>query len=161
YVDIDALGALARQSKLGNDVPAVPLPPLGQRIAVARDDAFVFAYPPALDGWRRAGAELSFFSPLANEAPGADADAVYLPGGYPELHAGRLAAAARFHAGLRGAAHAGAVIYGECGGYMVLGEALTDEERQTHRMAGLLPLATSFAERRLQLGYRGMALLQD
>jgi cobyrinic acid a,c-diamide synthase len=56
---------------------------------------------------------------------------------------------------------AGASVYGECGGYMVLGEALTDAEGHAHRMAGLLPLATSFAERRVHLGYRALALLQD
>jgi cobyrinic acid a,c-diamide synthase len=158
---IDALLALARPSPLDNAAPVVPLPALGQRIAVARDEAFVFAYPAGLDGWRRAGAELSFFSPLADEPPDPDADAVYLPGGYPELHAGRLAMAERFFSGLRRAALAGASVYGECGGYMVLGEALTDIDGQAHRMGGLLPLATSFAERRLHLGYRSLALLQD
>src|SRR3546814_19671773 len=63
--------------------------------------AFAFAYPLVLEGWRRAGAEIAFFSPLAAEAPDAAATAVYLPGGYPELHAGRLAAAAGFLDGLR------------------------------------------------------------
>jgi cobyrinic acid a,c-diamide synthase len=132
---------------------------LGRHIAVARDDAFVFAYPAVLDGWRRLGAVLSFFAPLADQAPDPAADAVYLPGGYPELHAGRLAACERFLAGLRQAAGRGAVVYGECGGYMVLGETLTDADGRTHPMAGLLPLATSFAERRLHLGYRAVRLL--
>jgi len=125
------------------------------------DEAFLFAYPGVLEGWRRQGAALSFFSPLADEAPDITTDAVYLPGGYPELHAGRLAAAERCLAGLRRAAAAGAAIYGECGGYMLLGENLTDTEGTTHRMAGLLPLATSFAERRLHLGYRTACLLAD
>jgi cobyrinic acid a,c-diamide synthase len=160
-LEFDALLALARPSNLGGAAPVVPLPPLGQRIAVARDEAFVFTYPAVLDGWRRAGATLSFFSPLADEPSDPDADAVYLPGGYPELHAGRLAMAERFFSGLRRAALAGASVYGECGGYMVLGEALTDAEGHAHRMAGLLPLATSFAERRVHLGYRALALLQD
>jgi cobyrinic acid a,c-diamide synthase len=128
--------------------------PLGQRIAVARDVAFAFAYPHMLSDWREAGAELSFFSPLADEAPAEDADAVFLPGGYPELHAGRIAAAANFRAGMEGAAARGALIYGECGGYMALGETLVDAEGRAHRMLGLLPLATSFAERKLHLGYR-------
>ena len=91
-------------------------PPLGQRIAVARDIAFAFVYPALLDGWRKAGAELSFFSPLADEGPSSAADAVYLPGGYPELHAGRLAANAVFLNGLRAAAERGATVFGECGG---------------------------------------------
>ena len=159
-LDIDRLVALARPLRAcRRRAGAPPLPPLGPRIAVARDDAFLFAYPAVLEGWRRQGAELSFFSPLADEAPDPAADAVYLPGGYPELHAGRLAAAERFLAGLQRAAAAGTAIYGECGGYMVLGEALTDADGRAHRMAGLLPLATSFAERRLHLGYRAATLL--
>ena len=132
---------------------------LGQRIAVARDEAFAFAYPLVLDGWRRAGAEILPFSPLADESPSPVADAVYLPGGYPELHAGRLAAARRFIKGLRAAAARGAVVYGECGGYMVLGESLVDADGEAHAMAGLLPLATTFAERGLTLGYRAAQVL--
>ena len=138
-----------------------PLPVLGQHIAVARDEAFAFAYPLTLDGWRRAGAELSTFSPLAGEAPAAGADAVYLPGGYPELHAGRLAASRGFLRGLRAAAGRGAMIYGECGGYMVLGERLIDADGVEHAMAGLLPVATTFAERGLTLGYRTVRILGD
>jgi cobyrinic acid a,c-diamide synthase len=130
------------------------MPSLGQLIAVARDEAFCFAYNAVLAGWRRRGAELAFFSPLADEPPDADADAVYLPGCYPELWADRLASAEVFMAGLRQAAVKGAVIYGECGGYMVLGDALIDREGRSRRMSGLLPLVTSFAERRLHLGYR-------
>ena len=130
------------------------LPVLGQRIAVARDEAFAFAYPLVLDGWRRAGAEVLPFSPLADESPSPVADAIYLPGGYPELHAGRLAGAGRFIEGLRAAAARGAVVYGECGGYMVLGDSLVDADGVSHAMAGLLPVATTFAERRLTLGYR-------
>ena len=159
-VDIDALLRLARSgpgATTGEGESAglvASLPVLGQRIAVARDEAFAFAYPLVLDGWRRAGAEVLPFSPLADEAPSASADAVYLPGGYPELHAGRLAGAGRFIEGLRAAVARGAVVYGECGGYMVLGESLVDADGEAHAMAGLLPVATTFAERRLTLGYR-------
>ncbi|WP_343715766.1 cobyrinate a,c-diamide synthase [Inquilinus sp.] len=134
------------------------VPPLGQRIAVAGDTAFAFAYPHLLAAWREAGAEILPFSPLADEAPDADADAVYLPGGYPELHARRLAGNRRFLDGLRAAAGQGRAIYGECGGYMVLGTGLTDSDGNRHAMAGLLPVETSFAERRLHLGYRRAAL---
>jgi cobyrinic acid a,c-diamide synthase len=160
-IDIDRLTELARPSRMTGNAWLVPLPPLGQHIAVAHDDAFLFAYPAVLDGWRRQGAALSFFSPLADQAPEPEADAIYLPGGYPELHAGRLAAAERCLAGLRRAAGAGGAIYGECGGYMLLGDSLTDADGATHRMAGLLPLATSFGERRLHLGYRSARLLAD
>jgi cobyrinic acid a,c-diamide synthase len=160
-LDIDRLLNLARSSVLGAASAAVPIPPLGQRIAVACDRAFCFAYPTMLDGWQRQGAELALFSPLADEPPHELADSVYLPGGYPELWADRLAAANCFMTGLRGAAAAGKPIYGECGGYMVLGEALVDGEGRGRRMAGLLPLVTSFAERRLHLGYRCATLSAD
>ncbi len=132
-------------------VSASRLPPLGQRIAVAHDTAFAFAYPHLLEDWQAQGAEIMLFSPLANEAPNKGADAVFLPGGYPELYAGELAANATFLTGLR--THQG-LIYGECGGYMVLGDALIDAEGASHTMAGLLPLTTSFATRKLHLGYR-------
>lgn len=128
--------------------------PLGQRIAVAKDTAFAFAYQHLLDFWRSEGADLSFFSPLGDEAPGPGSDAVFLPGGYPELHAARLASAGNFKAGLREAARAGSLVYGECGGYMVLGEGLVDADGARHEMLGLLPLETSFANRTRHLGYR-------
>jgi cobyrinic acid a,c-diamide synthase len=161
HLDIASLLALARPSRLGAAPPPELLPLLGRRIAVARDDAFVFAYPTVLDGWRRGGADISFFAPLADEAPEAESDAVYLPGGYPELHGGRLAANARFLGGLRAAAGRSAAVYGECGGYMVLGEALIDSDGARHAMAGLLPLVTSFKARRLHLGYRALRLIAE
>ncbi|MEM6635519.1 MAG: cobyrinate a,c-diamide synthase [Pseudomonadota bacterium] len=152
-IDLGALAARARPLAQ----PAFPgktLAPIGQRIAVAQDVAFAFAYPHVLADWRRAGAEILPFSPLANEAPDGDADAVYLPGGYPELHAARLSSAATFRGEMKKAAEDGTRIYGECGGYMVLGDALLDADRKSHSMLGLLPVVTSFAERRLSLGYR-------
>ena len=159
HVDVAALRDLARPATVTLDNSANPsVPPLGQRIAVARDTAFAFCYPWLLDGWRRAGAEVGFFSPLADEAPDGDADGVYLPGGYPELHGGRLAANHSFMTGLRDAAGRGAQVYGECGGFMVLGRTLTDGDGVDHPMAGLLPHATSFAEPRLHLGYRRLTL---
>jgi cobyrinic acid a,c-diamide synthase len=160
-LDIDRLLALARPSTLCREAVNPGIPPLGRRIAVARDDAFCFIYPALLDGWRDHGADLTFFSPLADESPNPTADAVYLPGGYPELWAGRIAAADVFFAGLRRAKEGRKPIYGECGGYMVLGDALIDADGHIHRMAGLLPVVSSFAERRLSLGYRGATLLAD
>ena len=129
------------------------LTPLGQTIAVARDEAFSFSYAHMLDGWRASGSSISFFSPLADQEPDPSADAVFLPGGYPELHAGKLAANSVFLDGLR---RFSGLIYGECGGYMVLGEVLTDAQGKSHRMVGLLPLETSFAARKLHLGYRAL-----
>ena len=151
--DMDALAELERGTPC-EAIPPVPLPPLGQRIAVARDRAFAFAYPHLLEGWQRAGASVQPFSPLGDEGPDAQCDAVFLPGGYPELHAGRLAEAGTFRTGMEKAVARGAWVYGECGGYMSLGEVLTDAEGVHHAMLGLLPVETSFAERRLHLGYR-------
>ena len=160
-VDTGAILAAARPARVEPPEDGHGLPVLGRRIAVARDDAFAFCYPYVLDAWRRAGCGLSFFSPLADEPPAEDADAVYLPGGYPELHAGRLADAKRFRAGLRRLAGRGAAVYGECGGYMVLGEWLVDGHGVPHRMAGLLPVETSFESPRLSLGYREVELAED
>ena len=135
------------------------LPPPAQRIAIARDEAFSFVYPHILAGWRKAGAEIAFFSPLADEPPPEDCDFCWLPGGYPELHAGKLAAAARFLDGLRRFAETKPV-HGECGGYMVLGQSLTDQSGQTHHMAGLLGASFSFTKRKLHLGYRQARLAE-
>ncbi|MGD1880591.1 MAG: cobyrinate a,c-diamide synthase [Kiloniellaceae bacterium] len=160
-VDVDALRAAARPSRQAIAPAATqpppmqpPIAPLGQRIAVAADLAFAFAYPLLLTAWRRAGVDILPFSPLADEAPDKTADAVYLPGGYPELHAGRLAGNAGFLDGLRAAAARGATVYGECGGYMVLGQGLEDAEGGRHAMAGLLPLESSFKAPQRHLGYR-------
>ena len=130
------------------------LPPPGQRIALAQDAAFGFSYWHQIADWRATGAEIVPFSPLADEAPDAQADAVVLPGGYPELHAGRLSAASRFRAGMMDARDRGAIIHGECGGYMVLGDGLVDADGTRHAMLGLLRLETSFAAPRRHLGYR-------
>jgi cobyrinic acid a,c-diamide synthase len=159
HIDLDRFTAIAAPIEAASAPGTFGIAPLGQRIAVARDIAFAFAYPAQLEAWRRQGATLSFFSPLADEAPDPAADAVFLPGGYPELHAGKLAGNAVYQHGLRNAAARGAAIYGECGGYMVLGESLTDAGGVAHPMAGLLPVATSFAKPKLHLGYRQARLL--
>jgi cobyrinic acid a,c-diamide synthase len=154
HVDCDRVLALAAEIALVSPAPrAVALRPPGQRIALARDAAFSFIYPHLVQGWRAAGAEIAFFSPLADEPPPADCDVCWLPGGYPELYAGRLAAAARFRDGLRVFAET-RPMHGECGGYMVLGESLVDATGAVHQMAGLLGVETSFKKRRLTLGYR-------
>ena len=155
-VDLAALMALARP--LPGALPAPPGPPPAQRIAVASDAAFAFAYPHHLAEWRSAGAQVTPFSPLADEPPDPFADLVILPGGYPELHAGRLTSAATFRLGMALAARS-ADIHAECGGYMALGEGLIDAHGRRHAMLGLLPLETSFAERRLTLGYRSASVL--
>ncbi|OSP54280.1 cobyrinate a,c-diamide synthase [Pseudoruegeria sp. SK021] len=151
HLDLDQITALA--APLAAAAPAARMPPPAQTIAIAQDTAFGFAYPHLLADWRAAGASLMPFSPLAND-PVPPAEFVFLPGGYPELHAGPLAAAERFLSSLRHAASAGSIIYGECGGYMTLGHGLIDANGTRHRMAGLLNLETSFAARKLHLGYR-------
>lgn len=154
HVDLQAIRAAAAGG--GQAAGLLPRPP-AQRIALARDAAFSFTYPHLLEGWRAAGAEILPFSPLADEAPDATADLVWLPGGYPELHAGRLAAAERFRSGIRAFA-ATRPVHGECGGYMALGERLVDKEGVSHQMAGLLGLVTSYEKRKFHLGYRRAVL---
>lgn len=151
HCDLAALRALAR----GGAPPAggPPVPPPGERIALARDAAFSFIYPHLLADWRAAGATILPFSPLQDESPDPSATVCWLPGGYPELHAGALAAAEGFRAGLAAFARTRPV-HGECGGYMALGAGLVAADGTRHRMAGLLGLETSFATRRMHLGYR-------
>ncbi len=161
HSDLAGILRLAAPGGLGAPPAAAPLAPPGQRVALARDAAFGFTYPHLVELWREAGAEITPFSPLADEAPRRDADAVLLPGGYPELHASRLAASRRFLDGLREAAGRGARVHGECGGFMVLGAGITDADGTAHAMAGLLPVETSFAAPRLTLGYREAELLAD
>ncbi|MDE0057867.1 MAG: cobyrinate a,c-diamide synthase [Defluviicoccus sp.] len=162
-VDLDRIEALARAPAVGPrgaSFDTRPLDPPGQRIALADDAAFSFFYPQMAAGWRRQGAEIVRFSPLADEPPPPGCDCCWLPGGYPELHAGRIAAAGKFLGGLREFAETRPV-HGECGGYMVLGQALEDADGNTHRMAGLMGHSTSFRERRLHLGYRRAVTAAD
>ena len=152
HVDLTALRAIAAR-RSAPETAGIKISPPGNRVALARDAAFSFIYPHLLAGWRAAGAEILPFSPLANEAPDASADACWLPGGYPELHAGKLAAASRFRSGLKTFAETRPV-HGECGGYMAMGECLVDASGTRHEMAGLFRLTTSFEKRRMHLGYR-------
>lgn len=160
HLDLDAILAMA--TLLGAAAAAAPaaLRPPGQRIALASDAAFSFVYAHVLDGWRIAGAEIVPFSPLRDESPPEDCDVCWLPGGYPELHAGQIASARRFLEGVAKFSR-NRPVHGECGGYMVLGEGLEDAQGTRHAMAGLLSHATSFAKRRLHLGYRQARLLAD
>jgi cobyrinic acid a,c-diamide synthase len=154
HVDCGRVLSLAADLDLpsSSKAPSALRPP-GQRIAIARDAAFSFIYPHLVQGWRAAGAEIVSFSPLADEPPPEDCDLCWLPGGYPELHAGRLAASHRFRAGLRRFAETHSV-HGECGGYMALGQSLVDASGAVHQMAGLLGIETSYEKRRMTLGYR-------
>lgn len=155
-LDMAAIQALA--STTGRFQALTRIEPPGQRIALARDVAFSFVYPHLLQGWRAAGAEILPFSPLKDESPDPSCDVCWLPGGYPELHAGALAAAHGFRSGMTHFAGTRPV-HGECGGYMALGQGLVDASGQRFEMLGLLGLETSFAKRRLHLGYRRARLL--
>lgn len=160
HVDLTVFANLFAARDAPGQRPRRPPPP-GQRIALAWDAAFAFVYPHLASGWQADGAEILPFSPLADEAPDRRSDAVWLPGGYPELHAQLLGNNTIFLNGLRGISKKGIPIHGECGGYMVLGHALEDADGQSHAMAGLLPLVTSFRTRRRQLGYRRAELRAD
>ncbi|MEO6013552.1 MAG: cobyrinate a,c-diamide synthase [Devosia sp.] len=160
FIDLNRLVAVSSEVSR-RAVSATRLPPLGQRIAIAKDDAFSFIYPHLLSDWRDAGAQISFFSPLADEHARMDSDSIYIPGGYPELHGLKLSQATNFQAGLTAARDRNALIYGECGGYIALGQSLTDKAGGTHRMAGLLPISTDISRPRRSLGYRRLTQSGD
>ena len=162
-VDLNAVIAAATPLTLEHCGEAMPVSvqPPGQRVAVAHDSAFSFFYPHVIGGWQQSGAEVVHFSPLADEAPPADCDAIWLPGGYPELHAETLANAAHFKDGMRAAGARAIPIHGECGGYMVLGAGLEAADGNRYEMLGLLSLETSFAKRQLHLGYRRAEYLDE
>ncbi len=160
HLDLDAIAKLAARPNLSSPSAQAALPPPGMRVALAQDAAFTFIYPHVIAGWRREGAEIIPFSPLADEAPPGDCDVCWLPGGYPELHADKLATAQNFRARLAAFAETKPV-HGECGGYMILGEGLEDADGVRHAMTGLLSHTTSFVQRKLHLGYRAARLLSD
>ena len=157
-MDLDAIRALAR-STVDAAPPAPPAPPRA-RLGVAMDDAFQFYYPENLDALRAAGARLVPWSPLEDAAL-PDVDGLYLGGGYPELHAPRLAANRAVRAAVRGFALDGRPVYAECGGLMYLAERLDDPDGRGHPMAGVLPVHVRMAPRRLTLGYREVRLVGD
>lgn len=139
-----------------SDVPSLK----GKTVAVARDAAFAFLYPANLDCLHALGANTVFFSPVADQAVPAGADAVYLPGGYPELHAPALAQAARWHDSMRAAHARNTPILAECGGMMALAESLADQQGAVWPMAGLLPGQIVMQSRLAGLGPQGWATPQ-
>jgi cobyrinic acid a,c-diamide synthase len=139
--------------------PVAALAPLlaGKTVAVARDAAFCFVYTANLDTLRALGAELVFFSPLANQAL-PPCDAVWLPGGYPELHANALSAAKVARASLAAHVQRGLPVWAECGGMMLLFDELVDGQGAVHAMWGLLPGRVSMQARLVGLGLQQLAL---
>lgn len=154
----EAAWAALRTTRI--DLTAVAEPPAalleGTTIAVARDAAFAFLYPANLETLRELGARLVNFSPLANEAVPADADAVYLPGGYPELHASALSNALVWNASILIAHAEGVPIVAECGGMMALADSLADQAGREWPMAGILPGRVAMQKRLAGLGSQGL-----
>ncbi len=136
-----------------DDVPPPSIAPLlaGRRVAIARDAAYGFIYPANLETLRSLGAELRFFSPVAGDTL-PECDAVWLPGGYPELHAAALSANQALWAALRAHVAAGKPLLAECGGMMSLFEKVTDKAGETHAFAGLLPGISVMQKRLAALG---------
>ncbi len=129
----------------------------GVRIGIARDTAFAFLYPANLDTLRALGAELAFFSPLADtELP--MVDSIYLPGGYPELHLDTLANNASMRESLRRHHQAGKPLYAECGGLLYTVESLADKEGHRAPMLGLLPGHAALQSKLAGLGMQAVEL---
>lgn len=153
-VDMAAWQVIPRMQLLDEDAPTADVPQLlaGKRIAIARDASFAFIYPANLLALEQMGAQLDYFSPLADQAIPANADALYLPGGYPELHAATLSQAHRWLSSLNAFQQAGKPIYAECGGMISLAESLVDLEGRQWPMAGLIPGQIRMQKRLAALG---------
>lgn len=149
--------AIAQIEFAAQALPAAPKLLAGTRIAIGRDAAFSFLYPANLDLLRSLGAELLLFSPLHDQSLPA-CDALYLPGGYPELHAATFAANTAMHESLQAHHAVGKPLFAECGGMMALFEQLTDQQGQTHSMAGLLAGSTAMQPRLQALGMQAVDL---
>jgi cobyrinic acid a,c-diamide synthase len=157
HLDTEAWQAIAPRLPEHVD-PDEPIAPLlaGRTVAIARDAAFCFVYPANLDALQHLGARLRFFSPLADEPVPEDADAVWLPGGYPELHLEALSQAARWRDSIRAAHAAGLPIVAECGGMMAVSESITDQDGHCWPMPALLPGRVFMQQRLGGLGSQGM-----
>lgn len=158
--DLETVIVLARGAGPLADFPRLSLPPATARpfarptLAVARDQAFCFYYPENLELLEAAGARIEFFSPLQGECPASGASGVYLGGGYPELHGPALSANQALWRALRDMHARDLPIYAECGGFMVLTEALVDRNKRRWPMAGLVPGATHIHDKLAAVGYR-------
>lgn len=154
-IDLDRLLALTQCATLPAGTPPT-LPPQalaeGLTLALADDEAFNFYYPDNLDLLEQAGVRIQRFSPLHDrQLP--DCQMIYLGGGYPEVHAAKLAANTAMHSALRQAHHQQIPLYAECGGLMYLGEGLTDADAQHHRMVGILAGESHMGKRLTRFGY--------
>ena len=145
--------------------PALPVqpetPPARVRIAVAQDEAFCFTYAETLEAFRDAGAEVVFFSPLRDTALPENIGGLYLPGGYPELHARELSKNTSLLREIKQKIESGLPTAAECGGFLYLGQSLTDAEGQSWPMAGVLPGEAKDAGRLVRFGYAALSADSD
>ena len=145
--------------------PALPVqpetPPARVRIAVAQDEAFCFIYAETLEAFRDAGAEVVFFSPLRDTALPENIGGLYLPGGYPELHAKELSGNTSLLREIKQKIESGLPTAAECGGFLYLGQSLTDAEGQSWPMAGVLPGEAKDAGRLVRFGYATLSADSD
>ena len=145
--------------------PALPVqpetPPARVRIAVAQDEAFCFIYAETLEAFWDAGAEVVFFSPLRDTALPENIGGLYLPGGYPELHARELSKNTSLLREITRKIESGLPTAAECGGFLYLGQSLTDAEGQSWPMAGVLPGEAKDAGRLVRFGYAALSAESD
>ena len=145
--------------------PALPVqpetPPARVRIAVAQDEAFCFTYAETLEAFRDAGAEVVFFSPLRDTALPENIGGLYLPGGYPELHAKELSENTSLLREIKQKIESGLPTAAECGGFLYLGQSLTDAEGQSWPMVGVLPGEAKDAGRLVRFGYAELSADSD
>lgn len=145
--------------------PALPVqpetPPARVRIAVAQDEAFCFTYAETLEAFRDAGAEVVFFSPLRDTALPENIGGLYLPGGYPELHARELSENTSLLREIKQKIESGLPTAAECGGFLYLGQNLTDAEGQSWPVAGVLPGEAKDAGRLVRFGYAALSADSD
>lgn len=163
-LDMDAWNRIAPitldAALLASTLTGLAIPPTlaGKKIAIARDAAFAFVYQANLECLRAAGVRLQFFSPLNDEPVPSDADAVYIPGGYPELHAAALSGAQRWQQSLRHAYANDKPILAECGGMMAVADYLIDIDGNSWPMAGLLPGTVTMQDQLLGLGMQSLTM---
>ncbi len=160
HIDWPRLLALCEKEPLA--LPVQPeTPPARVRIAVAQDEAFCFTYAETLEAFRDAGAEVVFFSPLRDTALPENIGGLYLPGGYPELHAKELSENTSLLREIKQKIESGLPTAAECGGFLYLGQSLTDAEGQSWPMAGVLPGEAKDAGRLVRFGYAALSADSD
>lgn len=151
-IDIDRLLEIARRYQADNEELNPIFNPEKLRISIAKDEAFSFTYHQNIEVLSRLGT-ITWFSPIHDSAL-PETDFLYLPGGYPELFAEKLSANQSMLSSIKTYCDRGGLAYAECGGMMYMGNALTDKENKTFKMAGVLDLATTMSASKMTLGYR-------